>query len=202
MTAIVGPSGAGKTSIAKKIISEDSKFVNSISVTTRSRRPLEVEGQDYYFVSKDEFKKMQDRSEFLEYAEVFDNYYGSPKVHVMNKLADGYDVLFDIDWQGAQLIKNELGSLVVSVFILPPSMMELEKRLKSRQSNSDEDVAKRMENAPFEISKYSLYDYVIINDNFDEAVKKVYSIIGAERIKRKNYVDFVEKLIGSKLKSL
>lgn len=194
---ISSPSGAGKTSLAKRIIAEDSNFVNSISVTTRDKRPLEKQAEDYYFVSKEEFEAMRSKGEFLEYAKVFDNYYGSPEAHVMHKLSEGYDVLFDIDWQGAEAIKNKLKELAVSIFILPPSMKELEKRLRSRSSNVEEDIIKRMKNAPFEISKYSYYDYVIVNENFDESVKKIFTIIAAERLKRCAFKGFVEGLINS-----
>lgn len=194
---ISSPSGAGKTSIAKKIVAEDSNFVNSISTTTRDKRPLDAEGKDYYFVSKEKFKEMRNNNEFLEYTKIFENYYGSPKKYITDQLSKGHDVMFDIDWHGADSIKNQLGSLVVSVFILPPSMKELEQRLRSRNSNSEKDIINRVKNAPFEISKYSLYDYVIVNENFEETVKKIFTIIEAERLKRRNFESFVKKLVNT-----
>lgn len=193
---ISSPSGAGKTSIAKKIVAEDSNFVNSISVTTRDKRPLDVEGKDYYFVSEKKFEEMRNNNEFLEYTKIFENFYGSPKHYITEQLSKGHDVMFDIDWHGADSIKNQLGDLVVSVFILPPSMKELEQRLRSRNSNSEEDITNRVKNAPFEIRKYSLYDYVIINENFEETVKKIFTIIEAERLKRRNFEEFVKKLVN------
>lgn len=194
---ISSPSGAGKTSIARKVVAEDSNFVNSISATTRNKRPLDVEGKDYYFVSKERFEEMRNNNEFIEYTKIFENYYGSPRHYVKDQLSKGHDVMFDIDWHGANSIKNQLGSLVVSVFILPPSMKELERRLRSRNSNSEEDIINRIKNAPFEISKYSLYDYVIVNENFEETVKKIFTIIEAERLKRRDFEIFVKKLVNT-----
>lgn len=194
---ISSPSGAGKTSIAKKIVSEDSNFIYSISVTTRDKRPLDVEGEDYYFVSKEIFEEMLNNDDFLEYTKIFENFYGSPKHYIKNQLSKGYDLMFDLDWHGADSIKNKLGDLAVSIFILPPSMKVLEQRLRSRNSNSEEDIITRIKNAPFEIARYSSYDYVIVNDNFEETVRKIFTIIEAERLKRRNFEGFVKKLVNS-----
>ncbi|MCT4635866.1 MAG: guanylate kinase [Rickettsiales bacterium] len=194
---ISSPSGAGKTSIAKKIVSVDSKFVHSISVTTRDKRPLDVEGKDYYFVSNEKFEEMLNNNEFLEYTKIFGNFYGSPKSYIKDQLSKGHDIMFDVDWHGSDSIKNQLGNLVVSIFILPPSMKELEQRLRSRNSNSEEDIINRVKNAPFEVSKYSLYDYVIVNEDFEETVKKIFTIIEAERLKRCDFKDFINKLVNS-----
>ncbi len=193
---ISSPSGAGKTSISRKIIENDPHFVDSISYTTRDKRPLEIDGKDYHFVSKEKFVAMSKQNKFLEHVEVFDNYYGSPEDYVTSKLSEGYDVLFDIDWQGAETIKKKLNNLVVSLFILPPSMQELEKRLKLRDSNSKEDIIKRIKNAPLEISKYHLYDYVIINEDFDKTLETISSIVKIERLKRRNFKNFIEELVN------
>ena len=193
---ISSPSGAGKTSLAKKILQKDPKFTTSISVTTRAKRPLEVDGQDYYFITQAQFETMQNNDQLLESAQVFGNNYGSPKQHILDKLDAGYDILFDIDWQGAQTLKEKLGSLVVSIFILPPSMSELENRLKSRGQDSNEVIAKRMEQASSEISHYDLYDYVLINKNFDKTLARVSTIIAAERLRHFNFTQFVQKIMN------
>ncbi len=192
---ISSPSGAGKTSLSKQLLKEDPKLCLSISTTTRKKRPGEEEGKDYCFVETEEFSEMLLKGEFLENAEVFGNYYGSPKKYVLEKLDNGYDVLFDVDWQGAQALKEKLGSLVVSVFILPPSLEELEKRLKSRGQDSLEVVAHRMERAKSEISKYNLYDYVLINKDFDLTLSRILAIITAERLRRSDFSQFVDNMM-------
>lgn len=192
---ISSPSGAGKTSIAKEIIQNDNKFSLSISATTREKRPSEIDGKDYYFVSPEKFSSMLKQDEFLEHANVFGNNYGSPKKNIIDKLSSGYDVLFDIDWQGAKTLKEQLGNLVVSIFILPPSIPELEKRLRLRQQDSDEIIAKRMEQSKSEISHYDDYDYVLINEDFNKAMNHINTIITAERLKRCNFDQFVNNLI-------
>ena len=192
---ISSPSGAGKTSLAKAILANDKKFAPSISVTTRAKRPLEVENQDYYFVSKEKFKEMRKQGEFLEHAKVFNNFYGSPKEYIMQKLNGKYDVLFDIDWQGARSLKRKLGKLAVSIFILPPSMEELEKRLRLRGQDSEKSIETRLEVAHFEMSKHHLYDYVLINQDFDKTLQKIGNIISTERVRHFNFDKFVENLI-------
>ncbi len=192
---ISSPSGAGKTSLSRQLLKEDPRLCLSVSATTRKMRPGEVEGKDYYFIDIKEYKEMLLNKEFLEDAQVFDNYYGSPKKHIMDKLQEGKDILFDIDWQGAQTLKEKLGPLVVSIFILPPSMSELKRRLKSRGQDSDEVVNRRMERAKAEISKYGLYDYVLINKDFDKTLARISSIIDAERLRFFDFSKFVEDLM-------
>jgi len=189
------PSGAGKTTISKHLLNMDYKLVPSISVTTRTKRPQEVEAVDYYFVTKEKFKLMQESEELLESAKVFNNYYGSPKQYVMDQLSDGFDVLFDIDWQGAKILKEKLGTRVVSIFILPPSLSELENRLKIRGQDTDEVIKIRMEKAHEEISKYHLYDYVLVNKDFDKTVSRIMSIIRTERLRHIDFSQFVKNLI-------
>jgi len=197
MLVLSSPSGAGKTSIARRLLDEDDNIEMSVSATTRKRRPGEVEGRDYYFVDKDSFHIMINNREFLEYAKVFSNYYGTPKTPVMDALAKGRDVLFDIDWQGTQQVADAKREDLVSVFILPPSTRDLEKRLKSRAQDSAEVVAARMAEASDEISHYREYDYIIINREIDQAVASVKAILAAERLRRDRQVgltDFVKRL--------
>ena len=197
MLVLSSPSGAGKTSIARRLLDEDDNIEMSISATTRKRRPGEVEGRDYYFVDKDSFHIMINNRDFLEYAKVFSNYYGTPKAPVMDALAMGRDVLFDIDWQGTQQVADAKREDLVSVFILPPSTRDLEKRLKSRAQDSAEVVAARMAEASDEISHYREYDYIIVNREIDQAVASVKAILAAERLRRDRQVgltDFVKRL--------
>ena len=197
MLVLSSPSGAGKTSIARRLLDEDDNIEMSVSATTRKRRPGEVEGRDYYFVDKDSFHIMINNREFLEYAKVFSNYYGTPKAPVMDALAKGRDVLFDIDWQGTQQVADAKREDLVSVFILPPSTRDLEKRLKSRAQDSAEVVAARMAEASDEISHYREYDYIIVNREIDQAVASVKAILAAERLRRDRQVgltDFVKRL--------
>jgi guanylate kinase len=190
------PSGAGKTSLAKQLILEDPRFVPSVSATTRAKRPLEVDKKDYYFVTPEKFKEMQDRDELLESVKVFDHYYGSPRQHIIDKMSEGHDVLFDIDWQGAQILKEKLGPMVVSIFILPPSMTELERRLRARGQDSEEVVQRRMEQAASEISHYDVYDYVLINNEFDKTLARINSIIAAERLRHFDFSKFVKNIMS------
>ena len=197
MLVLSSPSGAGKTSIARRLLDEDDNIEMSISATTRKRRPGEVEGRDYYFVDKDSFHIMINNRDFLEYAKVFSNYYGTPKAPVMDALAMGRDVLFDIDWQGTQQVADAKREDLVSVFILPPSTRDLEKRLKSRAQDSAEVVAARMAEASDEISHYREYDYIIVNREIDQAVASVKAILAAERLRRDRQVGltaFVKQL--------
>lgn len=193
---VSSPSGAGKTSIVKEILLKDKRFTHSISVTTREKRQGEIDGKDYYFVTPQQFEIMKTEDQLLEYAKVFDNYYGSPKQHVLDKMSNGYDLLFDIDWQGAHTLKEKLGELVVSIFILPPSISELEKRLKLRGQDSEEIIAKRMAQAHSEIIHYDEYDYVLINKDFDKTLARIQTIIAAERLRHFNFSKFVEKMMS------
>lgn len=192
---ISSPSGAGKTSLAKAILKSDSNFLPSISTTTRKKRELEIEGVDYFFVSKKEFLGMKKNNEFIETAKVYDNYYGSHQEYISNKLKSGFDILYDIDWQGARSLKKKLGKLAVSIFILPPSMQELEKRIKRRNQDHNDEIQKRLDMAHFEISKHVLYDYVLINNDFELTLSHLKSIINSERLKRTNYDNFINSLL-------
>jgi guanylate kinase len=191
------PSGAGKSSVAKALLDSDPNLTISVSATTRAPRPGEVDGKDYIFVSKEKFQNMIDGDEFLEHATVFDNSYGTPKQPVEQAMSNGHDVLFDVDWQGAQEIQDYAGDDLVSVFILPPSVEELERRLKSRAQDSDEVVKGRMEKATSEMSHWDAYQYVIINQDIDKTVSNARAILKAERLKRRRQqglVGFVREL--------
>jgi len=197
MLVLSSPSGAGKTSISRRLLAEDDRLELSISATTRKRRPGEVEGKDYHFVTADDFHLMINNREMLEYAKVFDHYYGTPAVPVMAALGAGRDVLFDIDWQGTQQLADASREDLVSVFILPPSTRDLEKRLLSRAQDSADVVASRMVKASDEISHYREYDYILVNADLDQAVKEVKAILQAERLRRDRQVgltDFVKRL--------
>ncbi|MGD9639230.1 MAG: guanylate kinase [Alphaproteobacteria bacterium] len=184
MLVLSSPSGAGKTAISRKILEFEPEISLSVSVTTRAPRPSEVDGRDYFFKSEDEFKEMAKNNAFLEYAKVFDNYYGTPSQAVFEKLNSGKDVLFDIDWQGTQQLAETARDDLVSIFILPPSMEELERRLFSRAQDSEDVVRKRMAKAADEMSHWPEYDYIIVNRDFERCVSKVQAILCAERLKR------------------
>lgn len=184
MLVLSSPSGAGKSSISRHLLEQDNNLYLSVSATSRKRRPGEVEGRDYSFVSTEEFQLMINRGDFYEYAKVFDNYYGTPKAPVEAKMQEGKDVLFDIDWQGTQQMKAQARDDLVSVFILPPSIAELEKRLNKRGQDTAEVVAKRMSKAADEMSHYPEYDYIIVNENLEASVGQVQAILAAERLKR------------------
>lgn len=192
MLVLSSPSGAGKTSICKKLLQQDTGLVLSVSATTRKRRPGEVEGKDYQFLSIQEFESRINKSQFLEYAKVFGNYYGTPVQLVERNLKSGVDVLFDIDWQGTQQLKARARQDLVSVFILPPSIKELEKRLFNRAQDTSEVVANRMSKSASEMSHYPEYDYVIINHDQDKSVQQVQSILCAERSRRERQIGLVE----------
>ena len=197
MLVLSSPSGAGKTTIAREVLSRDDKISMSVSATTRLKRPGEVSGVDYHFIDKTEFNIKRNQQEFLESAKVFDNYYGTPAEPVMTALAKGTDVLFDIDWQGTQQLVEKSPDDVVSVFILPPSHGELERRLSRRARDTSEEVARRMSKASSELSHYAEYDYIIVNNILGESVVQVMSILTAERLKRRRAVgmsDFVKRL--------
>ena len=185
------PSGAGKTTLVK-LFSEKKNFITSISHTTRSPRSNESDGKDYYFVSEKEFHNLIRNNEFLEYAKVFNNFYGSTKKPVYEKLNNGENVIFDIDWQGTQQLKAQARQDLVSVFILPPSIKELEKRLFKRAQDTSEVVANRMSKSASEMSHYPEYDYVIINHDLDKSVQQVQSILCAERSRRERQIGLVE----------
>ena len=192
------PSGAGKSTLAQRIKSWDENCVFSISATTRKPRKGEQDGKDYYFISENEFHKKVSNSEMLEHAEVFGNLYGSPISSVLSSIDNGNDVLFDVDWQGSQQIKNSrLGEFVLSIFILPPSIKELESRLKLRNKDSDEVISNRMAKSVEEISHWPEYDYVLVNDNIDETEEKLKIIINAERLRlsqQPGIVEFIRSL--------
>ena len=197
MLVLSSPSGAGKTTIARRLLTEDAELELSVSVTTRQRRPGEVEGKDYHFVTTSDFQMMINDRALLEYAKVFDNYYGTPAANVMAALVEGRDILFDIDWQGTQQLADASREDLVSVFILPPSTRDLEQRLLSRAQDSADVVAARMSKAADEISHYREYDYILVNRNIDVAVAQVKAILQAERLRRDRQVgltDFVKKL--------
>ena len=197
MLVLSSPSGAGKTTLSRKLLGLDPAITMSVSATTRSPRTGEVEGQDYYFVSSSMFGQMAEGGAFLEHATVFDNKYGTPKEPVMLGLAQGRDVLFDIDWQGTQQLRQHAGDDLVSIFILPPSHDELERRLRARAQDAAEVVAARMARAHNEISHWAEYDYVVINDDLDATLEKIRTILAAERLRRSRQTgitDFVGKL--------
>ena len=199
MLVLSSPSGAGKTTIARRLIEEESGLNMSVSATTRPRRPGEVEGKDYYFVEEQTFHLMANRGEFLEHANVFDHYYATPAAPVMKALGEGCDILFDIDWQGTQQIADKSRDDLVSVFILPPSTQDLEKRLLNRAQDSADVVAKRMSKAADEISHYREYDYILVNEDVDKAISEIKAIMIAERLKRDRQIgltDFVKELRG------
>jgi guanylate kinase len=189
---ISSPSGAGKTSIVKELNLKDKNFINSVSVTTRPKRVGEIHGKDYFFVNQEEFDLLKQEDKLLESAHVFGNNYGSPKQFVLDNLNNGFDVLFDIDWQGAQTVKAKLKNLAVSIYILPPSLEELARRLKNRGQDSDDIIQLRMQQSTQEISHYNEYDYVLVNDNLDQTITQILTIISAERLKRQNFQAFIK----------
>ncbi len=178
------PSGAGKTTLARRLIEADPGIAMSVSVTTRPPRPGEVNGRDYNFIDEAAFKRMREADELLEWARVFDNFYGTPRTPVEKAIKSGRDILFDIDWQGAQQLSEKLKHDVVRVFILPPSAAALEKRLQTRAQDSADVVRRRMEAASAEISHWPEYDYVIVNASLDASMAGLKAILGAERLKR------------------
>jgi len=184
MLVLSSPSGAGKTTISRLVLECDDNLTMSVSVTTRPKRPGEVEGIDYRFVDPTTFNLMVNRQGFLEYAKVFDHYYGTPREPVEASLAAGRDVLFDIDWQGTQQLVANAARDVATVFILPPSTAELERRLNTRAQDPPEVVAARMSKAADEISHYPEYTYIIVNSDIEESVAQVRSVLAAERLKR------------------
>ena len=196
MIIVSSPSGAGKSTLSRMLLN-DPKIKLSISVTTRSPRPAEKDGVDYYFKTPEEFNALQENSDFLEYAHVFDHMYGTPKAAVQEALEKGLDVLFDIDWQGTQQLAQQAPEDVVKIFILPPSLEDLDERLNNRAQDDKEVIAKRMTEASHEISHWAEYDYVIINGVLEDSFHKLQSIVQAERLKRRRQIglsDFVKSL--------
>jgi guanylate kinase len=198
MIVLSSPSGAGKTTLTRKLLSENSDMAMSVSATTRPPRPGEKDGEDYFFLTKNQFSDMINDGEFLEHAKVFDNFYGTPRGPVEDALGEGKDVVFDIDWQGAQQLSEAAADDLVKIFILPPNMRELESRLKRRAQDSDAVIAKRMSKSEAEISHWAEYDYVIVNENVDIALGELRTIIASERMRRKRQLwlsGFVKTLI-------
>ena len=189
MLVLSSPSGAGKTTLSHKLLDEFDDVNLSVSATTRTPRPNEVDGQHYHFKSVDDFKTMIANREFLEWAHVFDRYYGTPRADTVAKLESGEDILFDVDWQGADALHDEMPNDVVSVFILPPSIEDLEARLAARLGSTPEDVARRMVDARREIMHWRRYDYAIINDSLEEAYQRLRRILLVERLKRLRQLD-------------
>ncbi len=197
LLVISSPSGTGKTTICKKLLEYDKNIHLSVSVTTRKKRKNEVEGIDYYFRSKKEFLNLKSQNSFIENALVFENYYGTLKSEVSEQLENGIDVLIDIDWQGTRQITQAMKGNLIKIFLLPPSIDELKKRLSKRNSDSIKEINFRMSKALKEIKHFDEYDYVLINDNLDNTFQKIVKIIGAERLKlsKQFYLsDFVKKL--------
>ena len=184
LLVLSSPSGAGKSTLSKLLLEKDDNIILSVSSTTRASRKGEIEGKDYNFISQSVFEDIARRNGFLEHATVFNHSYGTPAAPVEDLLLNGSDVLFDIDWQGTQQLNEKVGADLVRVFILPPSKHELEKRLKSRAQDSDKVVSIRMAKADAEISHWAEYDYVIINDDINQAEAELFTILKAERMKR------------------
>ena len=198
MLVLSSPSGAGKTTLSRRLLESDRNISLSVSATTRAMRPGEVHGKDYHFLKMEEFEAWLGEGKFLEHAMVFGNRYGTPSHLVTDELGAGRDVLFDIDWQGTQQLKEKMRDDLVSIFILPPSHDELERRLKTRAQDSDEIVAGRMAKAADEISHWPEYDYVVVNTDLEKALADIQAILNAERLRRSRQTgisEFVGRLI-------
>lgn len=199
LLVLSSPSGAGKTTISRKLFEEDGHLGMSVSVTTRPRRPGEIDGQHYHFITRAIFDEMVAKGDLLEHATVFENSYGTPRAPVMQTLEAGGDIISDVDWQGTQQLKQNLPDDVVAIFILPPSVEALKQRLQTRAQDSAEVVQARMAKSSDEMSHWPEYDYVIVNDDLDESVRQVQAILDAERKRRTRQVglyDFVNRLRG------
>jgi guanylate kinase len=197
MLVLSSPSGAGKTTLSRRLLEADLGVDLSISVTTRKQRPGEIDGRDYHFIDAASFETMVEKGELLEWAQVFGHRYGTPRAPVEAALVRGRDVLFDIDWQGTQQLREKAARDLVSIFVLPPSIPDLERRLRSRAQDSDEVIHARMAKAADEMSHWAEYDYVVINTDIDHAFTEVQSILAAERLKRERQTglsDFVRRL--------
>jgi guanylate kinase len=193
------PSGAGKSTLTRNLLREDHGIRLSVSVTTRGRRPSEIEGVHYRFIEGDDFASLRDRGDLLEWAEVHGNFYGTPRRPVEQALAAGEDMMFDIDWQGTRQIVEKMGADVVSVFILPPSLAELRARLERRAEDSPEVIARRLRNARDEIAHWGSYDYVLVNDDLNRTYTDLKAVLAAERLRRARQTAlpaFVERLLG------
>ena len=202
MLVLSSPAGAGMSTIARNLLEGDPAIELSISVTTRARRGSEIDGRHYHFRSRREFESMRDSDELLEWAEVHGNLYATPRAPAEKALAEGRDMLFDIDWQGAEQLRERMRGDVVSVFILPPSMRELKGRLRRRAEDSDAVIEARLANARAEIEHWRDYDYIVVNDDLDKAFEEVESIVTAERLRRDRrpgLFDFVTGLLDEKL---
>lgn len=194
------PSGAGKSTIARMLLEQDKHIALSVSVTTRPPRPGEVDGKDYHFIDEAEFHRLVEENALLEWAKVFGHYYGTPKAEVKQGLREGQDFLFDIDWQGTQQLYQRAEQDVVRVFILPPSLEELHRRLRSRNTDSEDVIAGRMARAQDEISHWDGYDFVVINDNVENCFEKVRQILNSERMRRARQtglIDYVRDLMNT-----
>jgi guanylate kinase len=199
MFILSSPSGAGKTTVARRLLADDPGVAMSVSVTTRTIRPGEIEGRDYFFTDRADFEARVAEGQFLEWAEVFGNLYGTPRAHIEQGLAAGQDYLFDVDWQGAQQLAQAARGDVVSVFLLPPSIEELERRLRGRGTDTDEVIAGRMERARAEISHWREYDYVVINQDVDTCFAQVRDVLRSERLRigrQTGLVEFTRRLMG------
>ncbi len=196
MLVLSSPSGAGKTTISRALLEREDNLSLSISATTRQPRPGEVDGRDYFFVDEAEFQRMVEAEEFLEHAHVFDHRYATPRGPVEEALSGGRDVLFDVDWQGAQQLRHAAREDLAGVFILPPSHAELERRLHTRAQDSDEVVRRRMAKAASEMSHWSDYDYIVVNDDVEASVASVQAILAAERLRRERQLDLPSFVAG------
>jgi guanylate kinase len=193
------PSGAGKSTLTRNLVAQDRGISLSISVTTRAKRPSEIEGVDYLFIKEDEFEELRERGDLLEWAQVHGNYYGTPRKPVEQSLVAGEDMMFDIDWQGTKQIVEKMATDVVSVFILPPSIAELKSRLERRAEDTPEVIARRLRNARDEIAQWASYDYVLINDDLGKTFRELTAILAAERLRRARQVEleaFIAKLLA------
>lgn len=202
MLVLSSPSGAGKSTIARNLLESDKSFELSVSVTTRPRRGSEIDGMHYHFRTPREFELLRDNDELLEWAEVHGNFYATPRQPAEHAMAEGRDMLFDIDWQGAEQLREKMRADIVSIFILPPSMRELKQRLRRRAEDQDAVIAARLANARDEIVHWRDYDYVVVNEDLDAAFSSVRAIVSAERLKRDRrpgLFDFVTGLLEEKL---
>lgn len=198
MLVISSPSGAGKSTIAHHLLEDDPTLGISVSVTTRAKRPSEIAGKHYHFVTIPQFERMRDSEQLLEWAQVHGNFYGTPREPVETAMAEGKDMLFDIDWQGAEQLQDKMSADVVSIFILPPTMTELQSRLHRRAEDTEEVIQTRLLNSRSEIEHWRDYNYVIVNDDLDNAFRSVKSIVYAERLRRDRrhgMFDFVRNLL-------
>ncbi|MGB8816787.1 MAG: guanylate kinase [Rhizobiaceae bacterium] len=202
MLVLSSPSGAGKSTIARTLLEQDPDLSLSVSVTTRARRGSEIDGLHYHFASKKEFERLRDADLLLEWAEVHGNFYATPREPAELAMASGRDMLFDIDWQGALQLQERMRADIVSIFILPPSMAELQTRLQRRAEDAPDVIARRLKNAKVEIEHWREYDYVVINDDLNQAYASIVSIVAAERLRRDRrpgLFDFVTGLLAEKL---